>query len=138
MGKFSLRGSNNISWRWKNTLSWGDIEGILYSVIESSDNNYIAVGHRDTGGSCFFSIDPEGNILDSVAYGDTLSGGWSGAYDVDEDLYDGNFIMVGKEGNQTAGSVGYIQEVDSSGSLLWRKEYSDIELLNSVYTAIHH
>lgn len=130
--------------QWQKNFG-GSTDDRAYSVIQTSDSGYIAVGETwsddgDVSGNngardyWVIRLDDSGNLLWQKCLGGT---GWEFAYDVVQ-TPDGGFVVGGSSESNIGGSHGYfdymIFKLDASGNQQWVRAFggTNNEMLTSM------
>ena len=119
-------GSNNdrnAAYSWEKTFGGADSSEVAYSVQQTSDGGYIAVGYAGSGAEMdiyLVKIDKDGNSIWEKTFG--FSGRDTG-YSVQQ-TSDGGYIIAGYTTSYGAGSSdAYLIKTDSAGNIIWEKTF---------------
>ena len=110
---------------WNVTFG-GDMYDVFFTVQETSDSDFIALGGRDAsswdiGGDCWLvKIDENGDMLWDKTFGGSQTDNGHGLLQTS----DGGFIISAITESYGAGSYdAWVIKTDSSGNELWNKTY---------------
>ncbi len=111
---------------WMKVYGGGD-EDVAYSVIETSNGNYVVVGvtqsfgHENGADNVWvLKLNTDGNIVWQKTYG-----GWAAdrVYSVKE-TSDGGYIIAGETASFGAGwGDAWVLKLDANGNVVWQKAY---------------
>ncbi|MBI5402561.1 MAG: T9SS type A sorting domain-containing protein [Ignavibacteriae bacterium] len=107
---------SNFNVSWSRTLGIGSYE-IAYSVIQTSDSGYAAIGHTGDYSFLIVRLTANGSLKWSKYYGGT---GSDNAYTIVQ-TKDGGFAAAGNTTSYSSGGDVGVIKVDSSGNLQWTK-----------------
>ena len=110
---------------WSKAIG-GSGYDVFNTVIQTSDNGFIAVGQTKSYGNAagdawLVKLDATGNVQWSKKYGD---GNVSGemAYDVVQ-LADGGYAFAGSHRFTPGAAEGFVTRTDNQGNVVWSKQY---------------
>jgi len=109
---------------WDKTLG-GEGDDAVYSVIQTADGNFLAVGSTSSKGAgesdaWVVKFDGEGNVLWDKTFG---GADFDGANSVIQ-TRDGGFLVVGRTFSKGAGGEdAWVMKLDEGGNLIWDETF---------------
>ncbi len=117
-GTFTVKYDKDGNRIWKKIYSYANLS---YKIMKTFDGNYVICGQYGGWYGLIYKVDSNGNLIWQRNYNLNYYIGW---YNYIIESHDNNYIAVGfrtKAENDT--SKGLITKIDTSGNLIWEKEY---------------